>query len=241
MGLTIHYKLALPRPVSSERVYFIVHRVYRQMEQFVARSGLAGISQIIPAIKEPFAVLYRRAGPRFPDQWVQVKPQAGWCFTVDVGEGCEPAMFGLCHYQQQMRLGEAVLPTRCGYGWRLEGFSKTQYASLHGEAHFLKCHRAVIKLAHFWKKFGIKVKIYDEGGYWPNYNKRKLLAEVGQMNRIVAGAAGAMKDLADEQGGTPVESPIFRHSRFEVLETEGLARHAGHIGKAVKLIAALKK
>ncbi len=239
MGLTIHYKLALTRPVSSTRVNFIMQRVYRQMEQFVSRSGLVGISPIVPAIKHPFAALCRKAGPRFPDRWVEVKPRAGWCFTVDIGEGCEPALFGLCHYPKQMQLGETVLPTRCGHGWRLESFSKTQYASLHGEAHFLKCHRAVIDLLLIWERLGVKVTITDEGNYWPGRNEKKLLAEVGQMNRLVAAFGGALKDAADE-GGPKVESPIFQHKRFEVLEAEGLSNHAAKIQQAVTVIRDLK-
>lgn len=235
MGLTIHYKLVHTRPASSERVNFIMQQVYRLTEQFVHRSGLVGISPIIPVIKQPWAVLYRKAGPSLPDQWLEVKPTAGWCFTVNVGEGCEPAMFGLCKYPKTVSFGDTVVQTRCGYGWRLESFSKTQYASLQGDEHFLKCHRAVVDLVLQWEKFGVTVKITDEGGYWPGRNEKKLLAEVGQMNQLVAAFGGALKDAADE-GGPSVESPIFQHGQFELLEAQGLDRHAAHIGKAVATV-----
>jgi hypothetical protein len=235
MGLTIHYKLALPRPVSSNRVNFIVQRIHQRVEQIVTRLGLAGVSPIIPAIKQPWAVLYRKAGPSFPDHWVEVKPTAGWCFTADVGAGCEPVMLGLCKYPKTVQYRDTVVRTRCSHGWRLESFSKTQYASLQGTEHFLKCHRAVIDLLLICDKLGVTLTIKDEGDYWPGRNEAKLLAEVGQMNQLVAALGGALKDAADE-GGPAIEAPIFQHGQFELLEAQGLGRHPVKIQQAVEAV-----
>ena len=58
------------------------------------------------------------------------------------------------------------------------------------------------------------------------------------MNGIVAGLAGAFKDLADETGGEPVRSPIFAHPQFERLEAEGRARKANHIEQAITAVRA---
>jgi hypothetical protein len=42
--------------------------------------------------------------------------------------------------------GPAAISAGAGWGWRLSGCSKTQYASLHGWEHFQRCHCAVVNL-----------------------------------------------------------------------------------------------
>jgi hypothetical protein len=143
-------------------------------------------------------------------------------------------VFGLCLRPPTIKAGRRTLRTGCA-GWGYSGFCKTQYASLQGEAHFLKCHRAVIDLLQIWKRLGVDVTITDEGDYWPGRNEAKLLAGVGQMNRLVAALCGALKDAGDEKGSS-VESPIFQHGQFELLEAEGLAQNRALIGQAAQLV-----
>ncbi len=57
------------------------------------------------------------------------------------------------------------------------------------------------------------------------------------MNRLVAAFGGALKDAVDE-GGPTVQSPIFQHGQSELLEAEGLDRHAAHISSAVTVVKA---
>ncbi|MBP6507843.1 MAG: hypothetical protein KA257_09795 [Opitutaceae bacterium] len=116
------------------------------------------------------------------------------------------------------------------------GFCKTQYASLHGPEHFLKCHRAVIDLLQIWTRLGAKLTIKDEGGYWPDRDEQKLLEEVGSMNRMVAAMGGALKDAE-----VAVESPVFAHPQFEYLEAEGLMQHHTQIHRAVTVIGEMRK
>jgi hypothetical protein len=112
-------------------------------------------------------------------------------------------------------------------GWRFEGFTKTQYASLHGWEHFLRCHTAVVDLLAGAAQLGLTVTINDEGGYWPGRSLIALRAELDEMNGLVAAAAGALKDSYDSRADeSPVQSPIFAHQQFEQLEAEGASRVA---------------
>ena len=228
MGLTIHYNLRLRRSVSSARAAALVRAAHRQATRLVKRRRLRGVTAIVPAAESSWAVHFKRVGPKWQDQWAELAPLAGWVFTVHVGRDCEPAMFGLCRYPATARTRYCTARTGCGSGWGLWSFSKTQYASLHGWEHFLKCHRAVIDLALLWQKLGVEVNITDEGDYWPGCSERTLRKNLVEMNGIVAALGGALKDAADD-GGPPVESPIFAHPQFERIEAEGIARHGAKI------------
>ena len=78
------------------------------------------------------------------------------------------------------------------------------------------------------------MKISDEGGYWPRRSERTLRQELDLMNGAIAGLAGALKDVGDEHGGPPVQSPIFAHPQFEHLEADGVARHGRNIAALVR-------
>ncbi|MEY2880678.1 MAG: hypothetical protein RLZZ15_3058 [Verrucomicrobiota bacterium] len=237
MGLTIHYTQWLRRTVSPERALERVQSAHRQAAQMVKRRKLRGITPILPAADEPWAVQHKCIGTWPRGDVIQLVPSAGWVFTVDVGRGCEPAMFGLCRYPASVRKTKGLVPTGCGSGWRLQKFSKTQYASLHGPAHFLKCHRAVIDLALIWERLGCEVTIDDEGDYWPTRDRAALFRHCDFLNAAIAGAAGALKDLAEEKGGPPVRAPIFAHPRFERLEAEGAIRHGEKIAAFTRVVA----
>ena len=235
MGLTIHYKLRLPAAVTKAGAEGLVRKAHQAASRLVKEHRLSDISPVQIADPEnPWncqLVLEKRGDETLGHD---VKPAGGWMFSVHPGPGCESAEFGLCRYPETIRVGRRTLPTGCG-GWGYASFCKTQYASLHSEENFLKCHRAVIDLLLIWGKLGVKIKITDEGGYWPRRNEKKLLAEVAQLNQLVAAFGGALKDAADE-GGPPVESPIFQHGQFELLEAQGLTQYSAKISAAVKAI-----
>ncbi|HVS51669.1 MAG TPA: hypothetical protein VHD62_04885 [Opitutaceae bacterium] len=238
MGLTIHYTLRLRHTVSSAHAFALVQTAHRRATQLTRHRKLRGLTAIVPAAEESWAVEHRRVGPKRQDQWAELAPVAGWVFIVHVGRDCEPAMFGLCRYPATAHTRYGTARTGCGSGWLLKSFSKTQYASVHGWEHFLKCHRAVIDLALLWEKLGVEVTLSDEGDYWPGRNVRALRRELDEMNGVVAGLAGALKDAADGAARSSVQSPIFAHPQFERLEAEGVTQHAGKIGKVV---AALRR
>ncbi len=234
MGLTLHYTLRHARPLTPARAEALVRQVRRAAARLVKERELAAIGRVRKADPEnPWScrfVLERRGADTVGHG---VRPDCGWMFRVQPGEGCESAEFGLCRYPATIRVGRRTLRTGCA-GWGFAGFCKTQYASLRGWDHFLKCHRAVTDLVLLWEAAGAEVTIKDEGDYWPGRNEARLRASLGEMNGIVAAMAGALKDAADE-GGPAVESPIFAHGQFELLEAEGMARHAARIGQAAGL------
>jgi hypothetical protein len=184
------------------------------------------------------AVWLTRAKRGDPDKkyGVEVRPEEGFIFPIMIGEDCEPLWLGLCRYPQTVRTGGKALPTWLGRGWRFSGACKTQYASLHG---FLRCHTVVIDLLAHCRSRDVRVKIHDEGGYWPRRSLTTLQRKLDEMNGLVAATAGALKDAAEEQGKPgSVESPIFQHAKFEHLEAESTSRHGEKLRQAVAAVRA---
>jgi hypothetical protein len=132
-------------------------------------------------------------------------------FAVAPGAGSEPASFALATLGEQ----DASSP------WSWQCYCKTQYASAHGDDHFLKCHTSVVKLLDAAKRIGIGVDVHDEAGFFESRDEAKLLASVDHMNRLIARFAGQVSDAFEEAGGDSrqVQGEIFRHPDFERLET----------------------
>ena len=143
---------------------------------------------------------------------------------------------GLCRYPEKIWQTGRVWRLRELEGWRLKLFCKTQYASLHGWEHFRRCHLAVLAALGVWLDLGVEVQISDEGEYWPRRSERALRENIGMMNAAIAGVAGAFQDLADDDGGLPVQSPIFAHPQFERLEAEGVSRHGKKIAAVTRAL-----
>jgi hypothetical protein len=118
--------------------------------------------------------------------------------------------------------------------WRFSGFCKTQYASLHGWDYFKRCHCAVVHLLAVCRTPDLRVKIMDEGAYWPRRSASKLRENLDRMNGLIAATASVLKDAAD---GNPdaIKSPIFAHKNFERLEAQG----APQVAAAVEELRAL--
>ena len=230
MGLTVHFKLAAAVAGGATTAKRPVEAMRRVALRF-QREGL--VDRVLPITAEA-ATLRRFArdwlilpvpGKENTSTGVEVSPTEGFLFRVDVGEDCEPLWLGLCRYPEKVFHHGQELPTKAGTGWRLAGFSKTQYASLHGGEHFLRCHRAVVELLAALRAPGVRVKITDEGDYWPRRSVTALGRNLDRMNGLVAATAGALKDSGEAANGqSRVQSPIFAHQHFERLEAEGAAR-----------------
>jgi len=82
----------------------------------------------------------------------------------------------------------------------------------------LHCHRVVIDLLRFWSTLGVKVRIRDEGGYWPRSSANTLRRQVQQMNRIVAAMGGALKDATGEGGVHRPSSGMPNSSNWSTRE-----------------------
>ena len=241
MGLTIHYKLKAPADTSAKEA----QRLVLAARAIAVRSELEGMVQHVGALSADARLLKRFATeylslpvPGEPNTFngLEVAPLEGWLFVVNVGRDCEPLRVGLCRYPGTVRFRGRELRTKLGDGWRFWGFTKTQHASLHGWEHFLRCHRAVIDLLVALRPLGFRVRITDEGDYWPRRSITALRHNVGHMNALVAGMAGAMKDAGD---GKSIESPIFAHKDFERLEAEGEARAGEAVRQASSEISKL--
>lgn len=225
MGITIHYslRLATRSAAVAERT---VRKLHTATTHFAKRRGLGEVGPVIQlaeaAMHSSRFVMVRRRG--YSDA-IDVEPAAGWCFTVDIGEGCEPATFGLGRYPAFVTDGARRRRTGFGGAWTFGAFCKTQYASCAGAEHLVRCHAAVIDLILLWKKAGAQITISDEAEYWPGRDPRLLLERTESLNRFTAALAGAAKDASEAAGGPPVQSPIFEHPRFEHLEAEGVAQH----------------
>ncbi|HZL79828.1 MAG TPA: hypothetical protein VFC17_13410 [Candidatus Limnocylindrales bacterium] len=227
MGLTVHFKLAAPAGVTEAKAQQLVESMRRVALRFYCEGLVDHVRSITSDAKtlRHFGcdwLILPVPGEENTSTGVEVWPLAGFLFQVDVGEDCEPLQLGLCQYPVKVLFQGKELRTKKRTGWRLASFSKTQYASLHGWEHFQRCHCAVVELLAACRTPELRVKISDEGDYWPVRSLNRLRQNLDQMNGLVAAAAGALKD-ADEaaEGENRVQSPIFAHRQFERLEAEG--------------------
>jgi len=235
MGLTIHYRLCPPPPCNQAKARHLVIEAHRRTARLLKRRGFGTISAVDNVEPDhPWliqSILRRRGQDTFG---YSVPPLEGWAFSVNPGPDCESVTLGLCRYPASITHKKRRMKTPHP-GWNLQSFCKTQYASLHGWDEFYRCHRLVIDVLLIWKRLGVTLTITDEADYWPGRDEAVLRANLNQMNRIVAGLGGALKDASDD-GGPTVQSPIFSHPQFEILEAEGMTAHGEAIEKTVNAL-----
>ena len=236
MGLTIHYTLQLDGTHTLTEGKALVAKA----RAFAREQNVPDVTPLIRV--EPDFIMGIHWLP-LPDAkgaeatQAEVPPQEGWVFSVNLGEGSEWLMTGLCRYPSTIEHRGRLLPTQVGQGWRLQFFCKTQYASEHGWENFLRCHRTAIALLAFWQTLGVQVRITDEGGYWPDGSEQSLREKLDEMNGLCAAFAGALKDTANAAGTSILtEAPILKHPRFELLEHEGGQRYGKKIAQAVRAV-----
>jgi len=239
MGLTVHFKLVAPPDTDAARARELVRAMYRRAQGFKHRGR---VDDVLPIGDDEEALRWATQYKSVPHPWrpgcktgIEIRAEEGCLFPVVVGEDCEPLWLGLCRYPKTVLLEGRRYRTDLS-GWRGHGFSKTQYASLHGWKHFRRCHTAVVDLLAGMRRLGLRVEISDEGGFWPDRSAAALRRNLDELNGIVAAAAGALKD-ADEaaNGQSCVQSPIFSHRQFERLEAEGATR----VGPVMKKMQAV--
>lgn len=241
MGLSLHHQVQVA-DCDRTKAGELVLSLHRHAEEFVRTKGIDDVLSISSDAEDldRFALRWIcLPDPDDPDttHGVEVRAIEGWIFPVILGEGCEPLWLGLCRYPATVRHDGCDLPTECSDGWCFQSACKTQYASQQGWEHFRRCHTSAILLISQWTSLGAKLRIVDEGDWWPERSDAILRGKLDEMNGIVAAFAGAMKDAADG-GGPKVEAAIFEHPQFERLEAEGIARQADKIAAAQKIVAA---
>ena len=238
MGLSIHYQIHL-EPGDAVNARQLVRTLHRRARELARAGKIEKVHSISSAHDDldRFASLFiTRPDPDDPHtiRGISVPPVEGCIFPVGIGEGCELLWLGLCRYPATVRHDGRDVVTKFDHGWRMQGACKTQYASRQSWEHFQRCHTTVIALLRHCADLGARVRISDEGGWWPRRSDATLRRKLDEMNGIVAAFAGAMKD-ADDEGGPTIASPIFAHPHFERIEAEGVARHGAKIAAAKKI------
>ena len=136
-------------------------------------------------------------------------------FTIIPGDYCEGATFGLAWVPPENEDGEPIPGEPSVWHWHT--VCKTQYASNLGDDHLIRCHTSLVALLDKAPELGFNLIVRDETHYWETRDTNVLIAEVREMNQIIAGIAGAFHDAVD--GRAHVGGAIFAHPEFEELET----------------------
>ena len=226
MGLTIHYNLTAPESWSEDDVC----GRFEILGDYARHLGCAEVSTVLaPHESEGVADKLHKVGRGWAERYVPIHPQSGSLLRINIGEGCETFVLGLCKYPQSWRCrhGRSMQrwhPTKISGEWQFSWFCKTQFAGKHGATHFLRCHRTVVSLLDFCRKGGIAVKVQDEAGYWENRDESKLVKTVRSSEAMLAAFGGLLKDKDGQKSEREIKSPIFDYANFEHLEHEGWQR-----------------
>ena len=148
------------------------------------------------------------------------QPQHLFVFTSMPGAGCETAIFGLAKTPEFIESKKEERLVMNGQ-WVFSSYCKTQYASspkYGGIENFVRSHLAMIAVLDKANELGIIERVNDGGEYWQKRDLNLLIRNVGEMNEIVAGVAGSLKDLGGEGAWS---SLMFGFQDFEHLEAKG--------------------
>lgn len=180
MGLTIQYTLSTRRKLELAGVKGLL----TPLPAKAAALGFEDVGKWVKIGPDCQFIFHLPPGAkRFADCF---PPIEGWLFHATPGEGCESARIGLCRFPG--------VP-----GWRLQSFCKTQYASRHGWAHFLECHRNVVELLWEAERLGIKVLAYDEDELWKTGSPERLRKNLEEYGRCMAALGVASRDTDDSK------------------------------------------
>jgi hypothetical protein len=239
MGLHLCYELSLPADVSEVDVAALVSALreralalqfdrvsegVRLTEQALAgRWPLRGLAYErledvahVSAVLARAALYRRRLGvaDEYDSTMLDVPPDVPTValgFAVAPGRRCEPASFGVA---QLTGVDHEPSP------WWWHRCCKTQYASVLGDDHLMRCHGSLVELLDAAAILGFDVLVRDEAGYWESRDPRQLTEAVAEMNRVVARFAGKLTDAMRDAGADSrqVKGTIFEHPDFEQLE-----------------------
>jgi hypothetical protein len=228
MGLHLCYELAVPRDTSVAEVIERMQRLYREavtlpfetvgpLVRVTAGETLGDARDADSSLEQWFRFCSRIGlDPRDPVTGARADrlPDAVG-FGVKPGDYCEAATFGLAWVPPSNEDGDRLHDEP--YIWHWHTVCKTQYASVVSDEHLIRCHTSLVALLDRAPALGFDVTVRDETHYWETRDTGRLLAEVREMNRIVAHFAGALNDAIGEQAH--VGGAIFEHREFEELET----------------------
>ena len=235
MGLHLCYELSVPRETPVDEVAERVRQLYRvavthpfdkvgPLVRTTAGETLGDATDADSSLSNWFRFSAMcRLGHRdaATGARTQLLPNA-FGFVVQPGDWCEAATFGLAWVSPEDEDGNRM------HGepevWHWHAVCKTQYASNVGHAHLIRCHTSLVSLLDRAPDLGFDVTVRDETHFWETRDTEVLLAEVREMNRIVARIAGAFHDAVGNHAH--VGGAIFKHPEFEELETRDGANSA---------------
>lgn len=241
MGLHLCYELRLPVGVPED----VVAARVAKLRECILELPFAAVSDLIRLTERELAELPRLRGLAFerledvahitasftheelyartiglpPNEWYQrvtLPPglsTVAYGFGIAVGRGSEPAALGVV---------QLALPSGELSPWQWHCCCKTQYASVHGDDHLLRCHSALVAALETARSLGFGIEVRDETGYWESRDPRQLVRAVADMNGLIARFAGDLTDAvrgagADSRG---LQGEIFQHPDFERLEMD---------------------
>jgi hypothetical protein len=233
MGLHICYELSLPGVTADEDAMqhleaLRAHALTLHVDDVTTVWRLVGRELVLDdswsdrAAPRHFRIVAKfareeRDGVEGPVDEAQRLAAAG--FFMNPGKGSETAIFGLVRPRLSPVSPSAERADEQD-NWFWHHCCKTQYASTVSDEHLVHCHLAVVSMLEEAERLGFHVTVHDETHYWTTRSTERLIAEVHNMNRIVARFAGAFHDATSGQVRT--EGAIFEHPDFERLETEPL-------------------
>ena len=224
MSLSISYELRLPPAATAERIA----KLMNQLRESANQRGFEALSPVFrmpapPGEEAPRGVIARHFSMRADIESDVLHVNGCSCdfgaqiaigFVGIPGEGCEPAIFALLSHDDPKHL--------CGWTWR--GDARTQYASMLGNAHFVRCHRAIIDVLGDAIQLGIGVVVQDDGHFWETRDDALLVAEVTRANRMVGGI-GVQGDALP--GYSDNHPEILRQAALDEQYADALAESDG--------------
>jgi len=237
MGLTIHYTLQSDAATDADAREAILNLRRRACElpfaevgEVLELNGREACEYEMVEHGDPLRWLLVQASQpiRYTrnrrEYWATVTPSNLVAFTINPGDGCEHANFGLCRYPKRITSSGHQISTNLN-GWCWASFCKTQYASnanCGGVKNFLRCHVGLVHLLDHAKELGVLASVKDEGNYWEHRDLAALIKEIGEWNQMIAGFYGGMRDAIEAAGHDPnmLMAEISKFPDFEHLEAK---------------------
>jgi len=149
-------------------------------------------------------IQYTRSIRRDDGSWLDVYPETGYGFIIDIGEGCAPMNIALTRLK-----GERI--------FKGKAFCKDRYAE-----DFIKCHLLIISILDICKEEGILKNVDDEGGYWNTRDLSILAENINASTMVLAQFSKILKQMASP--GVEIVSAIDKSKNYvniKDLEKEG--------------------
>ena len=146
-------------------------------------------------------IQYTRSVRKSEGVWMDVYPEVGYGFVIDVGAGCEPMNIALTRLK-----GERIFKGRA--------FCKDQYAE-----DFIKCHLLIISILDICKEEGILKHVDDEGRFWESRDISILADNINASTMVLEQFSKMLKKMVPP--GVEIVSAIDKSKNYvNIKESE---------------------